>query len=202
MTNVLPIDTSVALAAHAEFKWCGPACHPGDDEARWSHVDGPGCAKARARQEPTTAGMPAASEIEAEVDKFYWGIGQRIIAGRRIRSLTQQQLADAIGLTRASVANAEAGRQRSPLHILFAVARTLNIGFFDLVVPESVPGGESLAAMQASERQVAHAYTSGWRDAVAAWRMPGRAEREAAWKAYKATVTEVPADELAGPSDD
>lgn len=39
--------------------------------------------------------------------------------------MSQSQLADAIGHLRASVANIEAGRQKTPLHVLYAISEAL-----------------------------------------------------------------------------
>jgi transcriptional regulator with XRE-family HTH domain len=57
--------------------------------------------------------------------------------------VTQQQLADQAGLTRSSIANVEAGRQRVPLHVLAAIALALKVEPQDLL-----PGGlESTASV-------------------------------------------------------
>lgn len=49
--------------------------------------------------------------------------------------MTQQELATAIGLTRTSIANLEAGRQRIPLHILYAIAEALGVAPTVLMPP-------------------------------------------------------------------
>jgi len=56
------------------------------------------------------------------VDSLYAEFGSLVRAARRNADLTQAQLADAIGLTRTSVANIEAGRQRAFLETLYRVA--------------------------------------------------------------------------------
>lgn len=51
--------------------------------------------------------------------------GAAIQAARLAAGLTQQQLADIAGLTRSSIANTEAGRQRVPSTTLATIAATL-----------------------------------------------------------------------------
>jgi transcriptional regulator with XRE-family HTH domain len=57
----------------------------------------------------------------------------RAVSARRSGKLTQEQLALAIGLSRTSVTNLEAGRQRTPLHILLRVADALDCELSDLM---------------------------------------------------------------------
>lgn len=61
------------------------------------------------------------------MDRFYVEFGRRVRAAREKASLTQEQLATALGLTRSSVANIEAGRQRPLLHITAAVAEATGV---------------------------------------------------------------------------
>lgn len=62
----------------------------------------------------------------ADVVTFYREFGERL---RREREghLSQSQLADRVGLSRASIANIERGRQRVPLHMLRVFARELGV---------------------------------------------------------------------------
>lgn len=60
-------------------------------------------------------------------------IGTRVRHARKDRALSQDQLAEAVGLTRASVANIEAGRQRPPIHILISLAETFGLSVTDLL---------------------------------------------------------------------
>jgi transcriptional regulator with XRE-family HTH domain len=41
--------------------------------------------------------------------------------------LSQRQLADAVRVTRTSIVNIEAGRQRAPLHVLWQIATATNV---------------------------------------------------------------------------
>lgn len=76
---------------------------------------------------------------EAEIDALYADVGRRVRSARvsitqeRREAWTQEQLARKLGLTRSSVANLEAGRQRIPLHILFLIAENLRVPLADLL---------------------------------------------------------------------
>ncbi len=74
-------------------------------------------------------------------------IGGGIAAVRRMRGMTQQQLADAIGLTRTSVANIEAGRQDTGISTLLAIASALGIGA-DLLLGEGATAKGAAVAAQ------------------------------------------------------
>ena len=47
--------------------------------------------------------------------------------------MNQAEIAQAIGLTRASIANIETGRQRIPLHHLYSLARALKVDVYALL---------------------------------------------------------------------
>lgn len=61
------------------------------------------------------------------IPHIYRVVGQAVTALRRKSGVTQQQLADAIGISRASVANIERGEQRVFLDQVVSIA-----SFFDL----------------------------------------------------------------------
>jgi transcriptional regulator with XRE-family HTH domain len=68
-----------------------------------------------------------------EVDGLYSEIGRRIKAEREALGFTQIDLAQEIGLTRTSLTNIEAGRQRLPIHVLYAIASALALPVSDLL---------------------------------------------------------------------
>lgn len=70
---------------------------------------------------------------EPEVDQFYKEFGRRVRLERERAGVTQAQLAAAIGLTRSSVANLEAGRQKILLHVLMITSRLLDVAPADLL---------------------------------------------------------------------
>ena len=66
--------------------------------------------------------------------ELYRIVGQRIKRAREDETfLTQEGLAENIGLSRASVVNIEKGRQRAPLHILWDIAVELEVDVSDLL---------------------------------------------------------------------
>ncbi len=67
------------------------------------------------------------------VDELYLGIGDRIRRIREESGTTQATLAERIGLSRASVANIERGRQHPPIHTAYAIAQAFGLQLFDLL---------------------------------------------------------------------
>ena len=70
---------------------------------------------------------------EDDVDDFYVELGVRVRRERQKVKMTQASLGVDIGLTRSSIANLEAGRQRVPAHVLAAIAASLDIPLDELV---------------------------------------------------------------------
>jgi transcriptional regulator with XRE-family HTH domain len=70
------------------------------------------------------------------VDQLYIEIGLKIRAARLDRSWKQDDLAEAVGLTRSSVANIEAGRQKTLVHSLVRIAESLNVTV-DTLLPDA-----------------------------------------------------------------
>ena len=66
-------------------------------------------------------------------DAFYRLVGERIAQARRRQQLTQKGLAPAVGLSRASVANVEKGRQAVALHVLVKFSQALGVPVVDLI---------------------------------------------------------------------
>ncbi len=59
--------------------------------------------------------------------EIYSRLGQLVRQHRERLGMSQEVLAGAIELSRASVANIETGRQRIPLHHLYKLARALKV---------------------------------------------------------------------------
>ena len=76
---------------------------------------------------------------------LYQQFGELVRRYRNRLSLSQVQLGTAIGLTRASIANIETGRQRIPLHHLFRIASALKIEI-DVLLPRQA--GHSAATAE------------------------------------------------------
>ncbi len=76
-------------------------------------------------------------------EKLYRALGTAVAARRRILGLTQSDVAASIGLTRATLANIEAGRQGVLLHHLYRLASALRLGsILDLTPPSIGPAQE------------------------------------------------------------
>jgi transcriptional regulator with XRE-family HTH domain len=52
-------------------------------------------------------------------------VGRKLRQARVTQGLSQERLAQQLGISRASVVNIEAGRQRAPLHLLWQLSETL-----------------------------------------------------------------------------
>lgn len=70
-------------------------------------------------------------------DEEIYALLGRAIAERRAKSrLTQKQLAEMVGVSRASIANAERGKQTISVHNLYAIAAALEVqSLADLLPP-------------------------------------------------------------------
>ena len=65
-------------------------------------------------------------------EPIYMRVGYNIKAWREHLGYTQAELAEAVGLTRTSINNIEAGRQRVMLHMVQKIAVALTVTFADL----------------------------------------------------------------------
>lgn len=80
-------------------------------------------------------------------EEIYVPLG-RAIAERRTRiPLTQRELAARIGVSRASIANTERGRQAVSVHNLYAIAAALDVESPAELLPP-LPQGSSLADVE------------------------------------------------------
>jgi transcriptional regulator with XRE-family HTH domain len=76
------------------------------------------------------------------VDAFYRAFGERVRQTREGR-LSQAQLARQMRLSRGSIANIEAGRQRIPLHVLLVLARELGVEP-EALIPRELAGPDDV----------------------------------------------------------
>lgn len=91
----------------------------------------------------------------AAITNLYRAIGTQLADTRQQRGIRQADLATAVGLTRASIANIENGAQRIQLHTLIAAAQALGIDPADLIT-KALEGGEPLAQpMPVGQREAA-----------------------------------------------
>ena len=92
--------------------------------------------------------------------ELYRRLGRTVAKRRRELGLTQSDIAEKLGLSRASLANLESGRQRIMVHQLFALANALKLkSILDLVpetwvplepLPEIKVSGSTLSPQQQS----------------------------------------------------
>jgi transcriptional regulator with XRE-family HTH domain len=82
---------------------------------------------------------------------FERAVGILLQAARQKRSMTQEQLSEAIGVPRASYANLEAGRQRIPVDIIWRVAVVLGVSVISLLPEPSYRKQESESSKKPSE---------------------------------------------------
>jgi transcriptional regulator with XRE-family HTH domain len=68
-----------------------------------------------------------ARRLRADEKLLYRHIGERLKRRREEIPLTQKQLGELVGLLRTSIANIEAGNQRTPLHTLYNLCLALEI---------------------------------------------------------------------------
>jgi len=68
---------------------------------------------------------------------FFTGLGQRIAKARKDAGLTQQQLADALGISQPQLASYEVGRRRVPVSMLPHLARAVRITVEALIDEEA-----------------------------------------------------------------
>ncbi len=71
-----------------------------------------------------------------EIHPLYAEIGKRIRAEREALGFTQIELAQGVGLVRASIVNIEGGRQKLPIHVLYQIASELAVPVHGLL-PDS-----------------------------------------------------------------
>ena len=72
-----------------------------------------------------------------DVDRLHRSLGERIRGLREDAGDSQGDLADALGLSRTSVVNVEAGRQRPPLATLYRIAKRYHTDVPSLLPPLS-----------------------------------------------------------------
>lgn len=70
---------------------------------------------------------------EEAVRRFYVELGTRIRAARRRKRISQLELGEMVGLNRSSIANIEAGRQRSLIHLVVVIAQSLAVSTGELL---------------------------------------------------------------------
>jgi len=75
----------------------------------------------------------------ADDDPLQRRVGARVRAARAAEGLSQEQVAQRVGMARSSIANLEAGRQDMSISRLALVAAAVNLNLADLIRPEDLP---------------------------------------------------------------
>lgn len=91
-----------------------------------------------------------------EFDELYRSLGRKIRdarerPGNKLNS--QEKLAKALGVSRASIVNIEAGRQHAPLHLLWQIAEKLGTDLA-LLIPRREELHPSTASVQLDAEQI------------------------------------------------
>ncbi|MGA9240536.1 MAG: helix-turn-helix transcriptional regulator [Silvibacterium sp.] len=95
----------------------------------------------------------------ADIDELYAEVGRKLRQARVTQGLSQEKLAQQLGISRASVVNVEAGRQRAPLHLLWQFSETLATDL-NLLIPrrgELSPTAKESALDPAMVKQIREA---------------------------------------------
>lgn len=92
-------------------------------------------------------------EKEAQLE-FYKCVGEQLRIKRTYLSLTQEDVAWLMNVSRVSVNNIEAGKQRAPLHFLFAMCNLLEIQLQAILKPYNygIKSFDELRAFKAKKR--------------------------------------------------
>ncbi|WP_408589298.1 helix-turn-helix transcriptional regulator [Novosphingobium sp.] len=83
---------------------------------------------------------------------IYDALGEAMLVRRKRLGLTQAQVAKKVGVSRESVANMEAGRQRVLLHHVYGLMQALDLKAITDIIPATLPrtSGESAIALEVS----------------------------------------------------
>ena len=84
-----------------------------------------------------------------DIPSIYRERGARIWRRRRVLDLTQEELADRLGISRGGLANIETGRQNILVHQLYRFAAALDMNVHDLLpLPRQINVRDLLPAAQ------------------------------------------------------
>ncbi|MET8089477.1 helix-turn-helix transcriptional regulator [Micromonospora sp. NPDC005220] len=87
------------------------------------------------------------------IDRFYQDVGRRVREARMRAGVTQAALALRASMTRSSIANIEAGRQRIAVHVLVLVAGALDVDPKELFSAKGIHGGSPELEMWSAQLQ-------------------------------------------------
>ena len=83
---------------------------------------------------------------------YFQALGQRIAKARAAADLTQQALADALGISQPQLASYEVGRRRVPVSILPRLARLVRLPIETLIGADDGSGAPAIAVQRRTRR--------------------------------------------------
>jgi transcriptional regulator with XRE-family HTH domain len=110
------------------------------------------------------------------VEKIYASLvnelfGERMSRARRYRKISQAELGRKVGLSRASIANLEGGKQNVQLHQVFSIAIALDVVVHELLpdarevlLPSSTPENTDRVFLEHARRQLINVIGDGNED--------------------------------------
>jgi transcriptional regulator with XRE-family HTH domain len=84
-------------------------------------------------------------------EQFFRELGERIASARKAHGMTQQQLAEALGIAQQTLAHYEGGRSRVPASMLPTLAELLTFSFDELLgkpIEQQAGKGSSMSRLQ------------------------------------------------------
>ena len=99
--------------------------------------------------------LPSRTTMNTKDTDFFKALGSRIARARKGQGVTQQQLADQLGIAQQTLADYEVGRLRLPASVLPALGQTLGLSPEELLgynVRPTVKRGPSPKLQQQFER--------------------------------------------------
>jgi transcriptional regulator with XRE-family HTH domain len=84
-------------------------------------------------------------------EQFFRELGERIASARKAHGMTQQQLAEALGIAQQTLAHYEGGRSRVPASMLPTLAELLTFSFDELFgkpIGQQAGKGSSMSRLQ------------------------------------------------------
>ena len=81
--------------------------------------------------------IPNGTNVNSHDEQFFKALGSRIASARKARNLTQQQVADQLGLAQQTYAHYEVGRVRFPASMLPTLGQMLGL------TPEELLGNDA-----------------------------------------------------------
>jgi transcriptional regulator with XRE-family HTH domain len=95
------------------------------------------------------------SAMNAKDEQFFRDLGERIANARKAHDLTQQQLADALGIAQQTLAHYEGGRSRPPISMLPELSQLLMLSFDELMGKSVARRGSKRGPMSRLQQQIA-----------------------------------------------